>query len=75
MSLKISAKLIFILLTTSCNLDSNYFPHNEGKKIFYDVFFEDKEKTKKSYRQSFYFLPRVNNACLLYTSPSPRDED
>ena len=48
MSLKIPAKLIFVLLIISCNLDSNYFPHNEGKKIFYDVFFEDKEKTKKS---------------------------
>ena len=62
MSLKILAKLIFVLIITSCNFDSNYFPHNEGKKIFYDVFFEDKEKTKKSYRQSFYFLPKVNNA-------------
>ena len=62
MSLKISAKLIFVFLLTSCNLDSNYFPQNEGKKIFYDVLFEDKEKTKKTYRQSFYFLPRVNNA-------------
>ena len=62
MPFRISAKLIFVLLITSCNLDSNYFPHNEGKKVFYDVFFEDKEKTKKSYRQSFYFLPKVNNA-------------
>ena len=58
MSLKISAKLIFVLLITSCNLDSNYFPHNEGKKVFYDVFFEDKEKTKNPTDRVFIFYPK-----------------
>ena len=56
MPLKILAKLIFFLFITSCNFDSNYFPHNEGKKIFYDVFFEDKEKTKNLTDKVFIFF-------------------
>ena len=55
--------LIFsFCLITSCKLDKNYFPYNEGRQVFYDVFFQDKEKKKKYFRQSFFFLPRIDNA-------------
>ena len=54
--------LCLFTLIVSCKLDQNYFPHNEGKQVFYNVFFQDKENKKKSYRQSFYFLPKTKNA-------------
>ena len=50
------------LLLTSCNLEEGYFPYNEGKQVFYDIFFQDKENKKKNYRQSFYFLPKIENS-------------
>ena len=53
--------IIFFLLT-SCNFEEGYFPYNEGKQVFYDIFFQDKENKKKNYRQSFYFLPKIENS-------------
>ena len=60
-------KLIFFVIlvltsTVSCDSNQRYFPYNEGEQIFYDVFFQDKENKKKNYRQSFYFLPKIENA-------------
>ena len=54
--------IFFFCITTSCKLDKNYFPYNEGRQVFYDVFFQDKERKKKYYRQSFFFLPKIDNA-------------
>ena len=51
-----------LIINSSCNFDKNYFPNNEGKQVFYDVFFKDKENNKKYYRQSFFFLPTMDNA-------------
>ena len=53
--------LLFLLLS-SCNFEEDYFPYNEGKQISYDVFFKDKENNKKNFRQSFYFLPKIENS-------------
>ena len=54
--------VFFLLLISSCKFNQNYFPYNEGKQIFYDVFFQDKENTKQNFRQSFYFLPENDNS-------------
>ena len=40
---KLFSNISFCLIT-SCKLDKNYFPYNEGRQVFYDVFFQDKEK-------------------------------
>ena len=56
MHFKILLKLTITFLLISCNFDPNYFPHNEGKKIFYDVFFEDKEKKKIITDKVFIFF-------------------
>jgi len=53
---------IITFLLTSCNFEEGYFPYNEGKQVFYDIFFQDKENKKKNYRQSFYFLPKIENS-------------
>ena len=60
-------KLIFFWIvvtisTISCDSNQRYFPYNEGEQIFYDIFFKDKENKKKNFRQSFYFLPKINKA-------------
>ena len=47
---------------SSCRIQENYFPHNEGKQIFYDVFFKDKNNKKSYFRQSYYFLPKIDNS-------------
>jgi len=54
--------LFFFLFFTSCKLNQNYFPSNEGKQVIYEVFFQDKENKKKNFRQIFYFLPKMKNA-------------
>ncbi len=52
--------LVFVILFAiySCKGEQEYFLQKEGKKIFYDVFFQDKENKKNNYKQSYYFLPR-----------------
>ena len=52
---------LFLILISSCNSEDEYFPYAEGKKVFYNVFFQDKENRKKIFRQSYYFLPKNNN--------------
>ena len=62
--MKLTLIFLFILSTPStisCDSNQTYFPYNEGKHVFYDVFFQDKENKKKNFRQSFYFLPKINN--------------
>lgn len=54
--------LFFFTMISSCKLSQDYFPHKEGKQIFYDVLFQDKENKKQSFRQSFYFLPKIDNS-------------
>ncbi len=54
--------VFFFIALTSCKTSKNYFPYNEGKQIFYDVFYQDKENRKQNFRQSFYFLPETNNS-------------
>ena len=58
----LSPFLFLLTLISSCKISQDYFPHNEGKKIFYDVFFQDKENKKKNFRQSFYFLPKTDKS-------------
>ncbi len=54
--------IFFLILISSCNINQNYFPHNEGKQVFYDVYFLDKENKKQNFRQVFYFLPKTKNS-------------
>ncbi len=54
--------IIPLFFLSSCDSDLQYFPDNEGKHFFYNVFFQDKEKKKKNFRQSYYFLPKTKNA-------------
>jgi len=51
-----------LILISSCNINQKYFPHNEGKQVFYDVYFLDKENKKQNFRQVFYFLPKTKNS-------------
>ena len=53
---------LFLFLLAACKINQNYLPSNEDSKIYYEVFFKDKEKKIKNYRQSFYFLPKVKNS-------------
>ncbi len=54
--------LFILFMFSSCKISQNYFPYNEGKQIFYDVFFQDKENKKQNFRQSFFFLPETDNS-------------
>ena len=51
-----------LILISSCNIKQTYFPQHEGKQVFYDVFFLDKENKKQNFRQVFYFLPKTKNS-------------
>ena len=53
---------IVLFLTFSCKFEEDYFPYNEGKQIFYDVYFQDKENKQKNFRQSLYYLPKIDNS-------------
>ena len=43
----------------SCSKNQDYFSANEGKTIFYEIIFIDKEKKQKIFRQSLYFSPQL----------------
>ena len=60
--LYLSSSILFLIMISSCKISENYFPHNEGKQLFYDVFFQDKEDKKMNFKQSFYFLPKTNES-------------
>ena len=63
MKIKLNFFWILILISTfSCDSNQRYFPYHEGEQVFYDVFFQDKENKKKNFRQSFYYLPKIDNA-------------
>ncbi len=51
-----------LLILSSCKIQKDYFPHNEGKQVFYDVYFKDKDNKKSYFKQSYYFLPKIDNS-------------
>ncbi len=51
-----------LLILSSCKIKKDYFPHNEGKQVFYDVYFKDKDNKKSYFKQSYYFLPKIDNS-------------
>ena len=48
------ALLLFFIL--SCEGDTQFLQKSQGKTIFYEIIFQDKEKKRSTYRQSFSFL-------------------
>tara|TARA_B100000963_G_scaffold186841_2_gene162496 strand:- start:827 stop:1504 length:678 start_codon:yes stop_codon:yes gene_type:complete len=60
--------LFFFITLYSCKVSQNYFPHNEGKQVFYDIFFQDKEGKKKKFKQGFFFLPKTKNSIPVLKS-------
>ncbi len=52
--------LFAIFLLHSCGDESDFFPTEEGRKIFYKVNYENKEKKTQNFRQNYVFLPKKN---------------
>ena len=54
--------LIFFFLIISCKSSSDFLSKNNEENVFYEVIFQDKEKRKKIYRQSYSFLSQTGNS-------------
>ena len=57
MQKRIVSLLYLCFLIISCNKDTQHLVDNIGKTIFYEIEFQDKDKNKEIYRQSYHFLP------------------
>ena len=57
MQKRIASLLYLCFLIISCNKDTQHLVDNIGKTIFYEIEFQDKDKNKEIYRQSYHFLP------------------
>lgn len=58
--IKTKYKLVFLLIfaISSCDGNSNFLDKNKGETIFYEIIFQNKEKKKSVYRQSYNFLSK-----------------
>ena len=54
--------LIFFFLIISCKSSSDFLSKHNEENVFYEVIFQDKEKRKKIYRQSYSFLSQTGNS-------------
>ena len=54
--------LILFFLIISCKSSSDFLSRNNEENVFYEVIFQDKEKRKKIYRQSYSFLSQTRNS-------------
>lgn len=54
--------LILFFLIISCKSSSDFLSINNEENVFYEVIFQDKEKKKKIYRQSYSFLSQTRNS-------------
>lgn len=54
--------LILFFLIISCKSSSDFLSRNNEENVFYEVIFQDKEKKKKIYRQSYSFLSQTRNS-------------
>ena len=61
MKKKITSLILLFFLIISCNKETKYLVNNTGKTIFYEIEFQDKDKNKEIYRQSYHFLPSKKN--------------
>ncbi len=57
--------LSVFLLLMSCKKDTQHLIKNTGKTNFYEIIFEDKDKNKNIYRQSYHFLQNKNNSITV----------
>lgn len=57
--------LSIFLLLISCKKENQHLIKNTGKTNFYEIIFEDKDKNKNIYRQSYYFLQNKNNSITV----------
>lgn len=54
--------LILFFLIISCKSSSDFLSRNNEENVFYEVIFQDKERKKKIYRQSYSFLSQTRNS-------------
>ena len=54
--------LVLFFLIISCKSSSDFLSKDNEENVFYEVIFQDKEKRKKIYRQSYSFLSQTRNS-------------